>query len=121
MARKLSKDRPPQGARLAELRKAAGLSQTELANLIDVPQQNIAYWEQAEKPPRSDVLPRLAEVLGVKVEQLLDVNASLKRHGGPVGKVRRVFEDVSRLPRRQQEKVVEFVSALVDQYKRSAG
>jgi len=30
--------------------------------------------------------------------------------------VQKVFEDVSRLPRRQQEKIVEFVSAFVKQY-----
>jgi hypothetical protein len=35
------------------------------------------------------------------------------------GKVRKLFEEVSRLPRRQQEKVVEFVSAFVKQYQDS--
>jgi hypothetical protein len=35
-------------------------------------------------------------------------------------KVRNLFEEVSELPRRQQDKVVEFVSALVEQYKRKA-
>jgi hypothetical protein len=34
--------------------------------------------------------------------------------------VQLVFEEVSKLPRSQQEKVVEFVSALVAQYKRKA-
>jgi len=34
----------------------------------------------------------------------------------PLGKVRKVFEDVSRLPRRQQEQIVRWVSAFVRQY-----
>ena len=120
MARTLTKARSPQGARLAELRKAAHLSQAALGRLIGEKQQNIAFWEQSDRPPRSDVLPKLARVLGVSVKQLLDVNSPIGRRTGPVGKVRKLFEEVSELPRRQQDKVVDFVSALVEQYKRQA-
>ena len=121
MARKLSRQRPRQGARLAALRRAAGLTQTELAQLVGETQQNIAYWEQSERPPRSDVLPKLAKVLGVKIEQLLEGDLPQLRRAGPVGKVQKIFEEVSTLPRRQQERVVEMVSALVEQYKRKTG
>jgi hypothetical protein len=31
-----------------------------------------------------------------------------------------LFEDISTLPRRQQERVFEFVQAIVDQYRRKA-
>jgi transcriptional regulator with XRE-family HTH domain len=121
MPRKLSKPRPRQGAHLAKLRLAAGLSQVELAKLVGEKQQNIAFWEQCEKPPRSDVLPKMAEVLGVSVEQLLRIDAPPPKRGtGPVGMVRKVFDEVSKLPRRQQQKIVEFVSALLDQYKQKA-
>jgi len=121
VARKLSRQRPRQGARLAALRRAAGLTQTELAQLVGETQQNIAYWEQSERPPRSDVLPKLAKVLGVKIEQLLEGDLPQLRRAGPVGKVQKIFEEVSTLPRRQQERVVEMVSALVEQYKRKTG
>jgi transcriptional regulator with XRE-family HTH domain len=115
-----SKPRPAQGAHLATLRKAAGLSQTELAKLVGERQQNIAFWEQSEKPPRSDVLPKMAAILGVRVEQLLSPGAPPSRRSGPVSKMQKVFSEVKKLPRRQQVKVVEIVSALVDQYKRHA-
>jgi len=120
MPRKLSRQRPKQGVRLMELRKAANLTQTELAELIGETQTNIAYWEQSDKPPRSDVLPKLADVLGVRVDALLVVDRPPMRRGGPVGKVRRIFEEVSKLPRRHQNKVIEFVSAFVNEHKRSA-
>ncbi|HVH72141.1 MAG TPA: helix-turn-helix transcriptional regulator [Candidatus Dormibacteraeota bacterium] len=119
VARPRTKPRARQGRHLAELRKAAGLSQTELAEVLEVPQSNIAFWEQSDKPPRSDLLPKMAEALGVTVAELLNVNGEMaiaKRSSRPPGKVRKVFEDVSRLPRRQQEKIVEVVSALVSQY-----
>ncbi len=116
MGRKLTRNRPKQGERLREFRIAAGLSQYELARLIDEPQPNIAFWELNEKPPRSDVLPKMAEALGVRVEDILGINGTPRR-GGPAGKVRKLFDQVSKLPRRQQDKVVEFVSAFVNQHK----
>lgn len=120
MARKLSKHRPSQGARLVALRKAAGLSQVELARLIGETQQNVAYWEQSERPPRSDALPKLAEVLGVKIEDILgEGQLPARRRHGPVGKVQRLFDEVARLPRGQQEKVVQFVDALLAQFRRA--
>jgi transcriptional regulator with XRE-family HTH domain len=99
--------------------KAAGLSQYELAAMHNVLQSNVSFWEQCEKPPRSDVLPALAEALGVGIADLLNVNGEIVRArsgGKPPGKLRKVFEDVSRLPRRQQEHIVRVVSALVMQY-----
>ena len=123
MSRKTTRKQPAQGAHLATLRRAAGLTQAELADAISVPQANIAFWEFAEKPPRSDVLPVLAQVLGVTVETLLSVGArppAVPRRG-PKGKVLKAFEAVSALPKAQQGKVLELVDALVQQYRRKAG
>jgi DNA-binding XRE family transcriptional regulator len=66
MARKLTTPRPKLGAHLMSLRINAGLNQEELAQKVGVLQQTIAFWEQSDKPPRSEVLPKLAEALGVK-------------------------------------------------------
>jgi len=63
----------------------------------------------------------MAQVLGVRVEALLGEELPRFRRSGPVGRVQKVFEEVSKLPRRQQDKVVEIISALVEQYRRKAG
>src|SRR5882724_5801718 len=121
MARPSSKPRPKQGARLAALRKAAGLSQTELAKAIYVSQQTVAYWETSSVPPRSDVLPSMAKALGVRVDEILaDGPINAVRQPGPIGEVQRTFDEVRKLPRKQQLKIVETVQALVEQYKRKA-
>jgi transcriptional regulator with XRE-family HTH domain len=97
------------------------------ARYVGVPQPNIAFWEQSEKPPRSDVLPKMAEALGVSVEDLLIVESgktattkAAKSNGRPAGKVREVFDRVSKLPRRQQEHIVNWVSAYVSQYEQTS-
>ncbi len=121
MGRTLTKPRPKLGAHIAALRTNAGLSQEELAQRVGVLQQTIAFWEQSDKPPRSEVLLELATALGVTVESLLnESNAKMvKRKGGPNGKLQKVFEEASSLPRRQQEKITEFVSAFINQYKQN--
>jgi transcriptional regulator with XRE-family HTH domain len=121
MGRKFTKTRPKLGAHLAGLRVKAGLSQEDLAQRIGVLQQTIAFWEQTDKPPRSEILIKLADALGVKIETLLSGNGgvAVKKKGGPNGKLRKIFEDASRLPRRQQEKIAEFVSAFINQYRQS--
>ena len=93
-----------------------------MAQRIGVPQQTIAFWERTGKTPRSEVLKDLADTLGVRIEALLSENgeaAAVKKKGGPDGKLRKIFEDASRLPRRQQEKIAEFLSAFINQYKQS--
>ncbi len=118
MPRKLSKERPAMGAHLAGLRQDAGLSQIELSEILGVNQQTIAFWEQSVKPPRSTVLPDMAKALGVKVEDLLSCGKGRTRtKAGPVGKLRKTFEAVSKLPRRQQGKIIDVIELFLHQQK----
>jgi len=109
-----SRPRPVFGQRLFEARQALGLSQAELADKLGMKQAGYAAWERDNVALRPDQLARLAAVLNASVEHLLGVEEKPARQGGPTGKVRKVFEKVSRLPRHQQSKVVEFVEAFVE-------
>ena len=116
MARKRTKPRPKQGQHLAQLRKNAGLSQQELADMVGVKQGTITYWEVTDKHPRSEVIEKMAEILNVNIEDILNIRKNVKKpSSGPTGKARRIFETVSSLPPRQQEKF-DVVSAMINQY-----
>ena len=106
------------GENLTRLRKAAGLTQRELARLLCEPQSNIAFWEHSKKPPRSDILPSLANILGVSVEQIINPNSlpATKLSHGPAGKLRKTFDLVASLPRHQQEKILEVVYLYLDKF-----
>jgi len=111
--------RPKQGRHLLSLRGKAGLTQTELAAAIGVPQANITFWEWSEKPPKSNLLPKMAGALGVRVQDLIySEHVAIVKRAGPVGEVQRVFESVRDLPRSQQRKIIDTVDALVEQYQR---
>jgi transcriptional regulator with XRE-family HTH domain len=118
---KSSKREPSEfGRRIAEARLRAELTQAELAKRLGVTQQVVAAWERRDVALRAEQIKTLAEALGTTADYLLGVAANWKGTKGPSGEVRLVFEQVSKLPRRQQQKVVEFVEAFV-QHKTAAG
>jgi len=100
------------GERLVSTRVRAGLSQAQLADKVGVDRRVIAHWERRSVSVKPEQLVTLAQVLDVSADELLGVKTP--RQSGPTGKVRQVFEDVSKLPRKQQLKVVEFVEAFVE-------
>jgi transcriptional regulator with XRE-family HTH domain len=121
MPREAVHPRTEVGQRIATLRQAKGLTQTQLAEKIGVTQQDIAFWERKAPAPRGDVLPKLAVVLEVSVDELLGVVPPKPRREGPAGRVQQVFATVSKLPRRQQQKIVEVVEAMVAKHANGNG
>jgi len=61
----------PFGARLIDLRKARGLTQTQLADAIDSTQRAISHYEAVADYPPAGVLVALAHALGVTTDELL--------------------------------------------------
>lgn len=58
--------------RLRELRKSKNLSQTELGQLAGLHYTHIGRFERGASRPSGDTLMRLADVLGVTSDYLLD-------------------------------------------------
>ena len=102
-------------SKLRRLRETAGLSVRELARQVGESHTNLSYWERSGQIPRSDVLAPLAQALGVSVEELLGQPAP-KRAMAPGGKLGQAFQEASRLPRRQQEKLADFVKLFIAQH-----
>jgi transcriptional regulator with XRE-family HTH domain len=59
-------------ANLRRLRKAAGLSQEELAFRADIHRTQISFIEGGKRLPRLDTLVKLAGALGVTANDLVD-------------------------------------------------
>jgi len=59
------------GKRLAQIRKAKGVTQTELGNKIGVSQRVIAYYENESNYPATHLLIPMAKTLKVSVDELL--------------------------------------------------
>lgn len=59
------------GARIAALRREAGLSQAELASRLQVSPSALGMYEQGRREPSADTLVRLSWELGVTTDYLL--------------------------------------------------
>lgn len=59
------------GKRLQQVRKAAGLSQEQLAELVGMSRQAVSKWETDQAAPDIDKLASLCGVLGVSADELL--------------------------------------------------
>ena len=59
------------GSRIARFRKANGMTQEDLANLMGVSSQAVSKWENDASCPDISLLPQLSKVLGVTADELL--------------------------------------------------
>ena len=59
------------GQRFQRLRKEAGLTQEEVAEKVGITPQGVSKWENDLSSPDINILVKLAEILGVSVEELL--------------------------------------------------
>jgi len=110
--RPTQKERSPLGECIVAARGQLGLSQSQLADKLGISQRALAHWEVNPVALRPEQLAALADALQVSADYLLGREEKNKRLG-PVGKTRRVFEEVSTLPRHQQDEAVKFLTRFV--------
>jgi len=82
---------------------------------MGVIQSTYSDWERYPVAVRPDQIEKLARLLNVSVEYLFGREASFRR-GGPVGKMRQIFEEASRLPRSQQQHIIRVLEPFVKEH-----
>ena len=79
--------------KLLFLRRQRGLSQEELANMLNISRQAIHKWETTQSKPDIDNFKQLSKIFGVSVDTLLNDNADLgsindvRKKSQPLGEV----------------------------------
>jgi transcriptional regulator with XRE-family HTH domain len=105
------------GQRLAEARKASGLTQTQLAEQLGVAQQTLAHYEMGRLRVAVALLPPLAKALGVTVEDLMGEQAPPAKRG-PAPKLQQQIERIQQLPRSKQRFVMQMLDTVLAQQSR---
>lgn len=62
---------------LKKFRTQKGLSQQKLAELVGVSQTAIYNWEKGERTPKMDAITKIADVLGVKLNDLIPTDQAI--------------------------------------------
>lgn len=105
------------GRRMAEARKVIGLSQQQVADSLGIPQRTLSYYERGEGDLPCSLLVPLADILGMDVHTLLDVDPPVRR-GGTITYLQKRFEAVRELPKKDQQFVMKFLDQVLEDYQR---
>ena len=109
-----SKDKQSFGQRLAQIRKAKGLTQEDLGERIGVSQRIMHHYEnKAEYPPAQKII-ELAQALCMSVDELLGIGNDDKDSYQNINpKLAKRLRLVSNLPSYDLKALVTFIDALL--------
>ena len=102
------------GKRIANMRKELGLTQVQLAEILDISQQHMASFEAGRRKVSASSVPVLAQLFGVSTDELLGMQHKPGKRG-PTAKLKRQIEQVGLLPRTKQKFVMEMLEAVIKQ------
>lgn len=102
------------GQRLTEARKRAGMTQVELAQALQIPQQNLARYELGQSRISLALLTEMSAILRFSLDEML----LLSRIGGrgkrgPASKLELQIEAVTRLPKSKQRVVEDMIEGVL--------
>ena len=103
------------GQRLAQLRKEAGYTQTELGQEVGVTQRVIAYYEGETQYPPANLLPDLARALNISTDELLGIKSiKKKRKAKPDNRLQRRFQQIEKMGPKEKRQAIQFLDTIIE-------
>lgn len=105
--------------RLAELRKARGISQATVAESLGLTQVLISNYESGERRLHADLIVAFAKFYGVPADDLLGIEAVRKRRNSDEGRtdialhLTKRMQKIQLLPKRKQKEVLRGLDLLL--------
>jgi len=103
------------GLRMAGARKARSLTQQQVADLLGIAQQSYAQYETGRARIQAAMLPKLAQHLGLTLDELLGLSTSTRAKPGPPSKLDRQIERLRQLPKAKQQLLIAMLDAALAQ------
>ena len=102
------------GARLAQLRKAAGFTQEQLAAELDISRRRVAYYEAESDHPPANLLTDLARVLNTSTDVLLGNVKERKTRPAPLSpRLERRLRQIERLGPRPKQQLLSIIDTFI--------
>jgi transcriptional regulator with XRE-family HTH domain len=101
------------GRRLARLRKARGFTQTELGQIVGLSQRMMTHYERQTSWPPGNLLPRLADALGVSLDELVGLRPTKDAPTPRRSRLWRKLREIEKLPRRDQQALLRTIEAFL--------
>jgi transcriptional regulator with XRE-family HTH domain len=106
------------GARIAALRKDQGMTQVQFAERLDLTQQMIASYEVGRRRVPVSLLPQIAQILAVSLDELIGKKDVPRAKRGPAPRLQQQIERIQQLPRSKQRFVMEMLDTVLAQASR---
>ena len=104
------------GQRAAQFRKARGLTQQQLAEILGISQQTMAHYKVGRLRIAVALLPGLTRALEITVEESLEeVPRTTKGKRDPASTLEKQIEQISQLPPAKQKFVIEMLDTVIQQ------
>lgn len=104
---------PTLGQRLARIRRERGITQTELADKLGVPQSNISKYERDEFRLHGDLIIKISQILRVSADELLGLGNSIPKETESERRLLKRLRSVGRLPKRDQQALFRTIDAFL--------
>ena len=103
---------------LKHLRKERGLTQTELAERLNVSQSTIASWENGKRRPDLDFMPTLADFYGVSVDEIMgreELSIDDAYNSAPKTLEARIVSfGMDKLPQEERQRILDILQRMYD-------
>jgi transcriptional regulator with XRE-family HTH domain len=106
------------GRRIADRRKELSLTQTQLAEILGIPQQTYASYEVGRHGFPIAMLPALAQALAMETDVLIGATVKTRSKRGPAPKLLQHIERINQLPKAKQRFVMEMLETVLAQQSR---
>lgn len=105
------------GQRIAKLRKEQNITQVQLAEQLGIAQQTLAHYEVGRLRVAVAMLPTLAKLLSVSLDDLMGEDPAQARSGkrGPASKLEQQIELIAQLPKAKQRFVMDMLDTVIQQ------
>ena len=111
------------GARIASARKGRGMTQVQLAERLGVSQQTLAHYEVGRVGVGAAMLPVLADILDLSIDELLIGHPAARAPGkrGPASRLQQQVDAIAQLPKADQRVVSRMLDAMLAQHGSASG
>jgi transcriptional regulator with XRE-family HTH domain len=103
------------GARIADARKAQGMTQQQLGEFLGIAQQMVGSYEVGRRRVPISLLPSLARTLKLSVEALIGEEGRPASRRGPAPKIQQQLEQLHQLPKATQRAVMQVLDSVLAQ------
>lgn len=98
---------------LRELRKSRGLTQVRLSELLEVSPRVYNRWENGSAAPRLDTLVKIADILGVTLDELVGRSEPTSEVVVQNPRLHELYRQIDRLSDEDQQALVILLDSLV--------